>query len=57
MQVKGSKTRICVVSGLGIVAAIHAAIAGGYVTHLVIDDALAEALHGYNLKEALNKII
>lgn len=48
MQVKGSKTRICVVAGLGKVAAIHSAIAGGYVTHLVIDDALAEALHEYN---------
>ena len=47
MQVKGSKTHICVVAGLGKVAAIHSAIAGGYVTHLVIDDALAEALHGY----------
>ena len=48
MQVKDSKTRICVIAGLGKVAAIHAAIAGGYVTHLVIDVALSEALHGYN---------
>ena len=47
-QVKETKTRICVAEGLGKVAAIRAAIAGGYITHLVLDGVLAEALSVYD---------
>ncbi len=36
--------RICVAGGIGKIIAIHAALSGGYATHLVTDTSTAEAL-------------
>ena len=47
-QVKRSKIQICVAESLGKTAAVHAAISGGYVTHLIVDSSLAEALNRYD---------
>ena len=47
-QVKRSKIQICVAESQGKTAAVHAAISGGYVTHLIVDSSLAEALNRYD---------
>ena len=48
VQVKRSKIQICVAESHGKTAAVHAAISGGYVTHLIVDSSLAEALNRYD---------
>ena len=44
-QVKSARVKICVAEGQKKLAPIRSAINGGYVTHLVVDSSLAEALN------------
>lgn len=43
-DLRRAPSRICVAGGRGKIAAIHAALSGGYATHLVTDSNTAEAL-------------